>query len=106
MSSYSQILHISFSTVSPPLCLSSDITVVSIGGAVEDKDRDHTASSSPAHTTPRKTHMTVGEQPIPNDHDATITDLYAALESTFLRSVCVITEKKPLDDNLRGSGGH
>jgi len=84
--------------------------VVSIGGAVEDKERDHTASSSPelTHTTPRKTHMTAGDQPIRNDHDvdATVTDLHAALESTFLRSVFVATEIKPLDDNLRGSGGH
>ncbi|KAF4102951.1 hypothetical protein G5714_015834 [Onychostoma macrolepis] len=82
----------------------SDIIVMSIGGAVEDKERDHTASSSPAHRTPQETHMTAGDQPIRhNDDDGISTDSFAALESTFLRSVC---KKKPLEDNLHGSGGH
>ncbi|KAL1259796.1 hypothetical protein QQF64_010373 [Cirrhinus molitorella] len=78
------------------------------GGAVEDKERDHTASSSPAaHRTPQETHMTAGDQPIRHDDDdGTSTDLSVALESTFLTFACVSTKKKPLDDNLRGSGGH
>ncbi len=53
--------------------------------------------------------MTAGDQPRRHDRDdddGTSTDSSAALESTFLRSVCVTTKKKPLDDNLRGSAGH